>query len=168
MRISSVFPTLVAVVVVLIFPAPSTSLAQQVPMQTQTKSAAVRNTNITPLETKATAAQDASSDIGNLSDVVLFDPHDPVMRIGCISVGAGLGCLAGCLIGVIDSSGDSRDWMIMGTLVGAVVGGVVPRNYWVFNHQMGPPPKRFLGKSPEYIQFYTDAYRTKARVLQKK
>lgn len=166
------FPTLVAVVVMLTFSAPFTSLAQQVPMQTQTESAAARNTNtMLRLEIKATAARDANSDIVKLSDVVLFDPHDPVMRCGCTSVGAmvgaGLGCLVGHLIGRIDSSGDSRDWMIIGTLVGTLVGGVVLDN-WIFNNQTGPLPKRFLGKSPEYIQSYTDAYRAKMRALQTK
>lgn len=33
-------------------------------------------------------------------------------------------------------------------------------------HEPSPPAVAFLGKSPEYISFYTDAYRSKARNLQ--
>ena len=51
-------------------------------------------------------------------------------------------------------------WFFGGCLGGILV--IILANV----HEPSPPAVAFLGKSPEYISFYTDAYRTKARNLQ--
>ena len=36
---------------------------------------------------------------------------------------------------------------------------------WIDTYEPNLPPNRFIGKSPEYIEFYTDAYRKQAKSL---
>ena len=38
----------------------------------------------------------------------------------------------------------------------------------IYSHQPGPPVERLIGKSPEYVSTYTDAYKSKARSLRTK
>ena len=38
----------------------------------------------------------------------------------------------------------------------------------IYSHQPGPPAERLIGKSPEYVSTYTDAYKSKARSLRTK
>lgn len=38
--------------------------------------------------------------------------------------------------------------------------------YYMRLHPPHPPPERLIGKSPEYVKFYADAYRTKMRSYQ--
>ena len=35
----------------------------------------------------------------------------------------------------------------------------------VNNYKLTPPPERLLGKSPQYIDVYTDVYKTRTRQL---
>lgn len=51
-------------------------------------------------------------------------------------------------------------WFLGGCL-GGVVGVIV-----AYAVEPAPPATRLLGKSPEYVAFYTDAYREKAKTLQ--
>ncbi len=51
--------------------------------------------------------------------------------------------------------------------VGGCLGGVaVPMI--VYGVELAPPVTRLLGKSPEYVAFYTDAYKAKAKTLRVK
>ena len=38
--------------------------------------------------------------------------------------------------------------------------------YYIRLHPPNPPPERLIGKSPEYVKFYADAYRAKMRSYQ--
>lgn len=51
-------------------------------------------------------------------------------------------------------------WFFGGCLGGVLV--IIFANI----HEPYPPASSLLGKSPEYVSFYTDAFRTKARYLQ--
>ena len=51
-------------------------------------------------------------------------------------------------------------WFVGGCL-GGVVGVIV-----AYAVEPAPPATRLLGKSPEYVAFYTDAYTEKAKTLQ--
>ena len=48
-----------------------------------------------------------------------------------------------------------------------IVGGLIPL-IGIYNYQGDPPPERLLGKSAKYVEFYTDAYKTKTRSLRTK
>ncbi len=151
-------------------------------MQMQTEAAAARDTNTMRLEIKAAAERDANSDLDELllfgADVLsdTFGPNAP--RNVCI--GCAVGWLVGIAVGTwIDDSPSEgglssfglvgyNDTQMIAMLIGCGVGSLVPL-IWMSNNQLGPlPSERFIGKSPEYIQFYTNAYRAKTRSLQKK
>ena len=79
-----------------------------------------------------------------------------------------LGCIAGFYVGSMGAqsydfqSGDFQlfsDQQLCGTCVGFAVGYTVP--FIPMFTYLGPPPERLLGKSPEYVNFYTDAYKSK-------
>ena len=55
------------------------------------------------------------------------------------------------------------------TLAGSVLLGVcaVPIGVQIYSHNATPPPERLLGKSPEYIEAYTHAYKSRAGLLRK-
>lgn len=57
----------------------------------------------------------------------------------------------------------SREGPIYEVCIGAAVGCLVP--IIPISFQPIPPPERLLGKSPEYVNFYTNAYETKTRRL---
>ncbi len=166
------FHILIVFTTVLTFSAPFVTLAQENPGQTEVSEAsAAQDTNALRLEVKAAAEQDVSNDLNkNLGFPV----------IGYALVGSIIGALAGCLVGSSfpDTSGYSSiapaipsDGMIAGTLIGGIIGGtvgcLVPLSQ-TSQPQSNPQPKRFLGKSPEYLEFYTNAYKLKARSLQAK
>ena len=54
--------------------------------------------------------------------------------------------------------------MEVGMVVGFVVGVLVPL-IWIGAYEPNLPPERFIGKSPEYIDHYTDAYRKKSQSI---
>ena len=49
----------------------------------------------------------------------------------------------------------------LGGCCGNVIGVII-----AYANEPAPPATRLLGKSPEYVAFYTDAYRKKAKSLQ--
>jgi hypothetical protein len=53
-------------------------------------------------------------------------------------------------------------------IVGGVAGALIPFILMIYAYEQNPPPQRLIGKSPEYVNFYTDAYRTKARSIRTK
>ena len=96
----------------------------------------------------------------------------------------GLGSTAGCLIGCVgghavgarlDPYGGS-DILFIPTasqagcaagcaiLLGALA---VPIGVHTYPHNATPPPERLLGKSPEYIEVYTQIYKSKTASLRK-
>ena len=61
-----------------------------------------------------------------------------------------------------DAQGDTSTalWFLAGC-VGGLIGVVI-----AYGVAPSPPATRLLGKSPEYVAFYTDAYQEKAKKLQ--
>lgn len=55
---------------------------------------------------------------------------------------------------------------VLGVVGGCLLGSVGLLGAYIY--EPSPPASRLLGKSPEYIVFYTDAYKAKARDLQLK
>ena len=53
---------------------------------------------------------------------------------------------------------------VLGTVGACLLGSVGVIGAYAY--QPSPPPARFIGKSPEYIESYTKAYKTKVRRLQ--
>ena len=53
---------------------------------------------------------------------------------------------------------------MLGSLVGASACGGIPF-LGIYERQSSPPCERFMGKSPEYIAYYTTVYTAKARSL---
>ncbi len=161
MKTSFMFHVSVLLMAVLIFSTSFTTLAQQVPPQTQTESAAARDTNTMRLEIKAAAEQDASSDIN---------------RFLWFGTGVGitvLSCTTGMIVGL--ATGSESDYFgygcidpnLFGVFGCAVVSLFVPFTA-IYNSQPNLSLERLIGKSPEYVKFYTDAYRTKVRSLRTK
>ena len=189
MRSRSMFHTFVVVMAVLTFSAPFTLLAQQVPMQTQTEFAAAQDTNTMRLDVKTAAKRHINHDLAGspghscieffvdglvrpwIEDRVSSLGHSWIERYGCISpiVGTSLGCIIGAMIdpedeGGLDSFGlvGPTKGMMVGALIGGCIGVAVPLIWMSANNPSRPPPpspKRLLGKPPEYIEFYTNAYR---------
>ena len=186
------FHTFVAVMVVLAFSMPFTTLAQQVPMQTQTDPAAAQDTNTMHLGVKTAAKwhvnHDPAGSPGHSCIEFFIDGlvrpwiEDRVSRlghswteryggVGCISpiVGTSLGCIIGAMIDPEDEGGlddfgliGPTEGMMVGALIGGCVGVAVPLILMSANNPSRPPPpspKRLLGKSPEYVEFYTNAHR---------
>jgi len=61
-----------------------------------------------------------------------------------------------------DAQGDTSTglWFLAGCL-GGLIGVII-----AYGVEPSPPATRLLGKSPEYVAFYTDAYQEKAKKLQ--
>ena len=168
MRIRSMFHTFVALMAVLTFSMPFITLAQQNSVRTEvSEAAAAHDINAVNLEARAAAERDANNDINKF---LWFG----VGLGACIGPPAGglAGCVVGNSIDPIESSGlfffDVSGAAMLGGCVG-VAAGVAPF-IWAFYkyHQSQPPSERLIGKSPEYVEFYTDVYRAKTRSLRKK
>ena len=136
-------------VVLLLFNAMPVSFAQQNPIQAQ-------------------AEADANSDMSGMSKTMWF-------LLG--GLGSTAGCLLGCVGGV--ALGARLDPVSVsffptpseaGCAVGcAILLGVlaVPISVHTYPHNATPPPERLLGKSPEYIETYTQIYKSKTASLRK-
>ena len=81
---------------------------------------------------------------------------------------AALGFIGGLLVGSQHSSGSyglsfspEEAW---GGLIGSGIGCLLPF-IPIYFYKSGPPPERLIGKSPEYVDTYTDAYKSKVRQL---
>ncbi len=90
------------------------------------------------------------------------------------SIGAVTGCLSGILGGML-----MEDFNILPDDVPAVescgLGSIllfgilaVPISVHLYPHTPRPPPERLLGKTPEYVATYTQAYRSKTISLRKR
>ena len=152
MKLQIPFQMLSLLMTVLMFNMPSVTLAQQ---------------NLVQAEAITTAEQDAINDVNKF---LWF-----VAGLAALSVGGLVGCLTGCAVGSIiqpsSPSGlfyfESSDAGEVGALVGFAAGALVPL-LWIRAYEPNLPPNRFIGKSPEYIDLYTDAYKKKAKSLRTK
>lgn len=167
MRIHSTFRTLIILTIVLTFSVPFFACAQHNFMEFEvSKTAAAQHANAVSLEAKAAAEQDASNAVNKRSS----DRVVGYAVAGCI-VGAFVGCAVGSLFP--DTSGYSSmtwtisDGMAAGTLIGGVIGCIVPIAL-TSGSPSNPQPKRLLGKLPEYVESYTNAYKVKVRSLRTK
>ena len=123
-----------------------TLVALTVVLAFSTPSVTLAQQNSVQAEAITTAEQDAINDVNKLSWFVA----------GCaaLSVGGPVGALAGYTVS--NSAG---------TLIGGAAAGVLVPLIWIDTYEPNLPPNRFIGKSPEYIEFYTDAYRKQAKSL---
>ena len=154
MRIRSTFHILSVLTVILTFSMPFAILAQQNSVQTEvSEAAAEQDRKPTTLEIKVTAEQDASNDF---NDFLWFSVGLGVSYIG--GVGGGF---AG---GIIGDGGFLQD-DASGFVVGAIA-GIVASLIAIYKSSVHVPPWRLIGKSPEYVELYTEAYRRKMRRLQ--
>ena len=110
---------------------------------------------------KAEAEADASADMSK----------DKWFMLGVMGSTAGcpLGCVGGALLGKTIFSNESGNSQMNCALAGSVLLGVcaVPIGVQIYPHNATPPPERLLGKSPEYIEAYTHAYKSRAGLLRK-
>ena len=129
--------------ILLIFSTMPVSLAQQQSLQAQ-------------------AEADASADMSDRSKVKWFVLGAAGSTAGCL-----LGCVGGFLLGG-HSYESSKSQANLG-LAGSVLLGVcaVPIAVFGYPHNVTPPPERLLGKSPEYIDAYTHAYKSRTALLRK-
>lgn len=136
LKFRSLFLTIL--MVVLIFYSPYATLAEQISVERQAK-------------------QDAEADVNKSLWI----------STGCaVLLLPMLGLLAGSF--VPQSSGSSfigiNDQEAWGFSIGCAVGCLGPLTL-ISMYQQTPPPERFIGKSPEYIDVYTDAYKKRDRSL---
>ena len=143
-------------VTLLIFSATPVSFAQQGSVQAQAE---------------ADANADADSDMSDLSKTMWFMLGGLGSTAGCL-----LGCVGGCALGArLDPHGGVHSFLIPTpsqascAAAGAILLGAFPMLLGVdlYPHNATPPPERLLGKSPEYIEVYTQIYKSKVASLRK-
>ena len=148
---------------VLTFIMPFFASAEQPPVQDEAEAAVAQDINTVKLEAKATAQKDASRDVS----AALW------MGVGGLTVAtACIGGYGGLRIGrTIDDSSSGgffgygpNDTQAYAMLVGCTVGYLVPFISTYFYPSI-PLPTRLVGKSPDYVEFYIDAYKKKVRSL---
>ena len=162
MKFKDSFQILALLMAVLMFGMPFGTVAEQDSVQVEAGVATGSDGNAVILEAKAAAAEDASRDVNKL------------VWFGAGLVGASLifgGAIGGSLIGgeIYPSSPSNFVCAPSGgqmgcTLAGAVVGPSIPLTL-IYNYKPNLPPDRFIGKSPEYIDHYTEAYMKQARSI---
>ena len=144
------------VATLLIFSMTPVSFAQQSSVQAQAK---------------ADANSDADSDMSDISKVMWFTLGGLGSTAGCL-----LGCVGGCVLGArLDPHGGFHTFLVPTpsqagcAASGAILLGVFPMLLGVdlYPHNAMPPPERLLGKSSEYIEVYTQTYKSKIASLRK-
>ena len=164
MRLYAKLHTLAIVMVLFTFSAPFVTLGQRNSAQEEANGAANNGANAIGLEAKVNAERDANSDINKL---IWFG-----VGAGTCIIGSTVGGIGGCAIGSILSPEPEdffsyavpNDTQMITTLVGCLVGGISPL-IGIYNYQQNPPSHRLLGKSPEYVEFYTKTYKAKTRSI---
>ena len=163
------FHVLVFCMAVLVFSLPFATYAQQNSVPVAAETAAAQDANAIRFEAKVAAERDASNDINKLS---WFGAGVGTLAAGCL--GATVGMFVFNFIApppeprldfmpLLDISGGA---VVVGC-VGFAAGLILPIRA-IYKYQSPPPPERFIGKSPEYVEFYTDAYMAKSRSLRTK
>lgn len=115
----------------------------------------------------AQAEADANADMSDGSKVDWFLLGGLGSTMGCF-----FGCAAGCLLARVNpgyTSESLSDTQLHFAFTGSVLLGVcaVPIAVFRYPHNASPPPERLLGKSPEYIEVYTQAYKSRTALLRK-
>ena len=103
--------------------------------------------NLGIIEAKITAERDARSDVGKTK----------WLGGGFLLTGATILILR--IIAEAENDSPTLGFLISGSSCLLHGGGLAA----AFMSESPPPPSRLLGKSPEYVNFYTDAYRTESR-----
>ena len=91
---------------------------------------------------------------------------------GCaVNLSPVLGAAVGIYVGSLGPQSNTgwaapSDEELFGCCIGAIVGSVPLIVF--YSHKLTPPAERFIGKSPEYIDIYTDAYKTRTQRLKYK
>ena len=163
----SMFQKLRVLMSVLTLSIPFVALAEQNSVQAEAEVSAVQDADAVRLETIISAERDATHDINKC---LWFGAG-----VGVSSVAVPLGIIGGCLVGELIAPSEPSGLLyvsigegaIIGSLVGGVVAGLIPA-HWIYTYESHPPSERLLGKSPEYVAFYTDAYMSKARSIRRK
>lgn len=174
------FHTLVVLMVVLTFSTSFATLSQQNPVLTEVSKTAAQNANTVALEAKAAAERDASK-----------DTNEPLWF--CIGGTLPFAFLYAFMGGhmILNASEYTGGWVIdfeehqarvcgVGFLaLGASCIGIVGRGIFAETPPpanssflrrrimpgIAPPPDRLIGKSPEYVESYLNAYKRKVRTL---
>ena len=120
----------------------------------------------------AQAEADANADMSDMAKAMWFTLGGLGSTAGCLT-----GCVGGCVIGTrLDPDGGFHDLLIpTGAQAGCTVAGAIllgafamPLAVDLYPHNVTPPPERLLGKSPEYIEAYTQIYTSKTTSLRKR
>ena len=116
---------------------------------------------------KAQAETDASADMSDMAKAKWFLLGGLGSTVGCL-----IGCAGGCLLGSVNrgyTSNSVSNTQANFAFAGAILLGVcaVPITVFGYPHNVTPPPERLLGKSPAYIQAYTQAYKSRTVLLRK-
>ena len=108
---------------------------------------------------QAQAEADASAD---MSKDKWFALGTAGSTVGCL-----LGCIGGSLLGgpCYGSSNSQGNLMLAGSVLCGVC--AVPIAVFRYPHNVTPPPERLLDKSPEYMEAYTQAYKSRTVLLRK-
>ena len=171
MRRYARFHVLVFCMAVLVFNLPFATYAQQNSVRVAAETAATQDANALRFEAKVAAERDASRDINKL---LWFGAGAGVATVGC-TIGACIGGAVGSSInpGTLTESSfvpsvyvPSRE-QGTGLCIGMAIGGLAPL-IGIYSYQGNPHPERLAGKSPEYVESYTDAYQAKTRSIRTK
>ena len=122
---------------------------------------------------QAQAEADANADMSDMAKAMWFTLGGLGSTAGCL-----LGCVGGCVLATwLDPDAGFHTFFIptaesqMGcAFASAILLGVfaVPLGVDLYPHNPTPPPEQLLGKSPEYIEAYTQIYTAKTASLRKR
>ena len=160
MKRSSTFYVLVFLMIVLTLRMPFTTFAQQNPVKAEAEVAAAQEVYALSLEAKTAAERDASSDLDR--DLWWIGGGAGVTLLGCV------GGIAGWAVGQEMDPPQGCEVISTGMIVGALTGygiGVFSSLYGIYNYRGAVPSERLIGKSPEYIEIYTEAYGRKIGLM---
>ena len=161
MKIISMSHTLVVLMVVLTFSTSFATLAQQnSALIDVSKTAAGQNANAVVLEAKAAAERDASKDTTEplwfcLGGTLPFAFVYAVLGRDMILDPAGA-------TGIFNETGARIVGFVFLAVSASCIVGTVR---WSIFTEAAPPPDRLIGKSPEYVESYLNAYKRKVRRL---
>ena len=121
---------------------------------------------------QAQAEADANSDMSDGAKAMLFLLGGLGSTAGCL-----IGCVGGCMLGTrlgTHANGE-YDVLFSPSEVGCAVASAIllgafamPLGVDLYPHNVTPPPERLLGKSPEYVEAYTQIYTSKITSLRKR
>lgn len=155
-----ILPTLLAILLTFgVLSAPS--LARQ-DTETETADALESSEGVDP-----SAVRDAAtSEVLWASDVKRDASNDVDKSTWCVQGGCSafigmIGGGAGAFLASQVGFNQDVEMVVFGVIAPITAIGIA--RYWAYNTPDHPPPERLLGKSPRYIQVYTDAYKAEIR-----